>query len=594
MPRTTNHGVNPHTHLLDDVEGIEELGGVETFTFSPGRSFGGGAPSKGNYYNDWSELYDAYSTSVAATPQKNRAIAFDPFGLPAGTPVVIPAIAGVAVQSFESQTVFTSAGNPSNRILVEVDPDVVMTILADSSDPGLNSVVSIRGLELARRAGAASPWATFPSGFKLKLEDASVSDKSAQGLFDVLDGDVDLELVDADMAQESAGIVRMRGVGRTLRLRTRGPSRVDRNTVQSDNDLGDLDSELSPETRPGPQDGLLLPASRALSAPSANSNNRPAFALTVLARGQLNLVGATNVPQVLQAFPFRMSGGVPVVGNTFSLTNGLLVTETYTFVVARAAPFEVTIGGSALATMANLAFAINTDSALWKSEVISIPGGGGKALAIIRVAQTKEGLSSGLADRAFGTIAAAASPSVGFYAEAGTGFVPLSYSRPSFQVLPAADGGEPFVGWSSVTLLPDKAFVTVIDDDLSGIYQVLNPFGVGSGSWKYIADAIDQTFTIPPGGGAFLGMRQTRFVLATLGAADVTAFGLPETFQPGEILSLFRTDATAGVLTIVPVSPDTDVNGVAGPFVVAPLAGGHGLMLQRDGTGGWWIVGQFP
>lgn len=581
---------NQHEHIQDQIVGVETLSGVQSFVFAPGTT------TDGNSYGTWTELYAAYQMAVVAKPNINRQIVFDPRGLVGGAPFVIPTITGVAVQSFENTTKFTSAENPTNLFDVETDVGVRMSFSPSAFSP--EAIMDVRGLNLVQKIGDVGSLLTVPAGtnFRLRAERARLATRSAPAMIDILDGDFDLELVDADVARETAAsgpVARMRApVGtRAFRPRTQGPSRVERDTVRSDNTLLDLESSISPETRPASQSGLRPPPSKAFFAPSASDNNRPAPSLTVLVRRQLTLAGAPLTPKILQAFLFRMTGGVPLAANTFSITNGT-VTETYTFVVAAGAPFEVTIGASAAATMQNLVGVINVDSVLWQADIVRFPGSGSLAIAIVRLVQAVEGLSFDLADRAFGTIAAAATPKVGTYPQSD-GFVPLSYSTPSISDLPGADALVGFAGWSSVTLLSDKAFVTVMDDDTSGVYQVINPFGGGPGDWKYVSDAIDPTLVIPPGSAAYAGMRQTRVVRATLGAADVVTFDLPRTFQEGEILSVFRTDATAGVFSLVPVGGDT-VNSVGAPFVVAPLAGGHGLMLVRDSSGAWLVVGQFP
>lgn len=589
MPRTTNRGVSNHVHLLEDIPALDTLNGVQSFTYAPGTT------TDGQSFGTWAELYAAYTQARAERPYVFREIVFDPRGLPAGTPLPIPAISGVPVQSFEAQTVFTSKGNPSNRIPVEFAADVSFDFIPDLSDPGAPAQFSISGLDAYMAGGAANPLGVIPATRKLKIaaKNASLSTKSAVELFNILDGDFELDMVDAEMPKDTGPVIKMSGTGRSLVLSVGGLSSFGKQVIQSDFDLASIDSSLSTDTRPAPQD-IRVPTGAALFAPAANANVRPAYSLTVLTRGQLALAAPNNTPQILQGFPFQLSGGVPVAGNTFKLGSGVAAdTETYTFVAAAVNPFEVTIGLTALATMLNLISTITADSVLWQADLIKIPGGGIEAIAIYRKTQTKEGLSYRLQDKAWGTIAAAANPVVGVYPNPTTGEVLLSYSRPTIQALPNAEPDGAMAGWSTVSGLTDKAFVTVIDEFRSGTYQASNPAAAGSGSWRYVMDAADPTLVIT-GAGTYFVQRQTRFVLVTLGALDVANLVLSPFFDTAETVRIFRTDNTAGTLNLVTVSPDTSVNNVASPVPFAGGAAGHGAVLQRDGIGGWWTPGVFP
>lgn len=591
MPRSTNRGINTHDHLLSDIPALATLNGVETFTFAPGTTTDGAS------FGTWEELYAAYTVARAERPYSFKEIVFDPRGLAAGTDIEIPALPGSPIQTFESQTTFTSKKNPTNRIGVKVAPTVVFDLLPDLSDLNAPAIFSVIGLDMYMEAGSAAPMIRIPDtrGLKLILVDSSLKQKTALiPLLELIGGDLVAELTDSDLPADAGPVIRIGGVGKSLSLSTKGLCALGKAVIESSVDLASVASSLSTDTRPSAQPGIRLPDAVALFAPAANANVRPASQLTVLTQNQLKLKGANDTPYVVQAYAFQMSGGVPVNGNTLVLGDGVLADqETFTFVAAAGAPFEVTIGGSALVTMTNLAAAITADSALWVADVITIPGGGGAALAIYRRSQTKEGLSYGLQDRAWGTIAGAANAIVASYPDPSTGHVPLSYSTPNIQALPAVDPGEPFAGWSTVSGLKDKTLVTVIDDLRSGTFQAFNPAAGGAGSWKYVADAID-TPTLISAAGTYAVQRQARLVRCTLGALDVVNLALSPFFEPGVPLAIRRTDNTAGTLNLVPVAPDTTINGVAAPFAFAGGAGGTGCILMRDGDTGWVIVGQAP
>ncbi len=592
MPRMTNRGVNSHEHLLQDIPGLATLNGVETFTFAPSTD------TDGQNYGTWAELYAAYTYARGQRPYTFKEIVFDPRGLAAGADIEIPALPGIPTQTYESQTAMSSKKNPTNRISVKIASGVAFEILPDLSDVDAPAIFSVIGLDMFMEAGSAAPLVTVPDTRKLKLilYDASLRQKEAtHALFELLGGDLDLDMFDSEVPADTGPVIKIGGIGKTLTLSTKGLCEIGKAVLESDLDLADVISTLSTDTRPAPQPGIKLPAAVAMFAPAANANVRPAYSLTVLAHGQLKLAAPDSTPYVVQGFPFKMSGGVPIADNTFVLESGDAADqEVYTFKAAAGAPFEVTIGGSALLTMNNLITVINTDSVLWEAQLITVPGGGGSAIAIYRQSQTKEGLSHGFQDRAWGVIAVAATPVVGYYPHATTGEVLLSYSTPTFQALPAADPGRAFCGWSTVSGLKDKSVVTVIDDLRSGTYQAFNPAAGGAGDWKFVGDAADDPTIILAGSATYVVQRQARLVRCTLAGADTINLALSPTCEPGVPLMIRRVDNTAGTLNLVPVAPDTTINGVAAPFALAGGAGGTGVVMTRDGDTGWVICGQAP
>ncbi len=596
MPSLSN-GVSPHQHLLQDITGIDTVAGVQSFTFAPQTT------TNGQSYGTWAELYAAYTAARTAVPYAFREIVFDPRGLAAGEDVEISPIAGVPIQTFESQTVFTSKGNPtgpSGRISVKVSSAVVFQVLSDLSDPGLGCILSIQGLDFFQEAGAAAPLLSVPAPLKLKLVmlNASMRQHSAGvSMLQTEDGDLEADLTDSEIPGETDAttgpVGSVGGAGNTLVLTTNGPCTLGGRIFASDLTLAEVQSYLSADTVAAPQPGIKLPAGvMALFAPAANANVRPAYSLTVLAKGQLKLAPPDNTPYVVQGFPFKISGN-PAPGNTLNLGDGVVAdTEAYTFVAVPAAPFEVEIGADAIVTMSNLVDSINSDSVLWGSQLIKIPGGGAVAVAIYRQSQSQEGLTSGLMDNAWGTFDPGVDPIVGVYPEPTTGFFLLSYSTPTFQALPTTEPTSSFAGWSTVSGLKDKSLVTVIDDFRSGAYQVFNPAAGGSGSWKFLADAADDP-TIIAAAGTYLVGRQARLVVCTLGALDVVELDLSPFCEPGVPLMVHRTDNSVGTLTLVPVLPDTTINGA--PSLSLPGGvNGTGLILTRNGAGGWVVTGLYP
>jgi hypothetical protein len=110
------------------------------------------------------------------------------------------------------------------------------------------------------------------------------------------------------------------------------------------------------------------------------------------------------------------------IADTFVLKDGTgagTVTETFTFVAARAVAFEVTIGLNAAATQTNLIAAIVSDSTIWYATANSILGATYFAATPASVAIIRRKTYSATAvDRCYGTLAAPAGMKVVSFSEA--------------------------------------------------------------------------------------------------------------------------------------------------------------------------------
>jgi hypothetical protein len=330
------------------------------------------------------------------------------------------------------------------------------------------------------------------------------------------------------------------------------------------------------------QSGLTLTDFNEIFGPAVSATVRPAPEMAVICQDQLALYGATNIPQIKQAFLFGFTTANPAINDTLSITDGT-TTEEYTFVAAAGAAFEVTIGASKDLTLANLAVAINADSVLWEGAFVANPQTGAQACAIIRLLQEKEHYP----DRAFGTIDAAADAFVGSFDDVdGSGTLRLSYSQADFIALEAADPEVNYAGFATVEPVLDGQTVIVIDSRTDGYYQALNPLGPASdGSWKLVAAPSDAPGAALTGAGTTLLTRQTRLVVVTLAGVEVRTLQLPTaTAIPGALLSIVRTDAVGGAtLTLDPVTGNID--GAA----TIPVAVSTGTIITCDGTN-WWTV----
>lgn len=545
---------------------------AETFTFRPNATTGGGV------YGTWAELYTDYAIATAARPNTQKQIVFDNALLPAGDPVVIEAVAGVAQQTFESRTTFTSADNPGNRIAVEVDNDVEWNIDEDPAE-SISKFTSF-GLDIRRRNGVnANAWlsaATDPDSFEIELNDSSLSNASAAaavyqtGTGGAVATRPIISLRDSELVAETGAIVDIRSpVLPGMNLSARGQSEIQRNTIESALEVPEVISTLDAETQLDGQDYLDIIPGAELNGPAASANVRPSRAMTVITADQLATAGVSSRPIIKQAFLLGLTA-LPNDGDSVSITDGT-VTEAYVYRNAPAAG-EVQIGATANETLVNLAAVITSDSALWSGSFVRNDQTGRAAVAVIRVSQAKERY----ADRAFGTDTAAVAK-LGSLTEAG--YIPLNYSDIEIIDLPAADAGYGVAGFSSIIALPDGTPVNVLDGRTSGLYQAINAVGGGgSGEWQLIAVPNDPVIFKTTAGATTIN-RGTRLVVATLAGGIAANMGLVDEYPVGQLLSVRRTDAD-GASSLVLTPESGTINGGANlPVVVT-----SGVTVIFDGT----------
>lgn len=554
--------------------------GNNAFVFQPGGT------ASGQVYTTWQSLvddYNAYQAAVADPAFVGVAAAqilFDD----TYAAITIPTLTGAVDFDVAPGTTFGSARSAvapiadDDRVVVTISNGVVWNLVADGNgDAIFNSV----GLGWTRPAGAAA-WldvaaAPVPALAKFLLTQSTITNGAAVPLYTSSVADLPLHLEGEGMQIKATGAGRVFSLGLTdLTIRAISRSLIEANTIESTGLLTSVDSQVDVDSQLGLQQGLTLPNGDEINGPSASANVRPSPSITVFSADQLNLVGANNEPQILQALLFALAA-IPTANDVLRITDGT-TTEDFTFVAAAGVPFEVTIGADVLETLTNLATAITADSVPWKGSVISNPQTGNTGLAIIRKVQTVETYP----DRIWTPVAfVTGAPTVGSFRNVSKA-TRLSYAQPSFSALPVgADPGFGVAGFATVASLLDGQLVTVIDGRSNGIYQAQRPLGAGNGSWNLIATPTDPVLSIV-GAGTTAATRQTRFVRVNIGAV-ASILSLPDTFPVGVPLLASRIDGGAGTVDVTPVSGTID--GVASVLLPASSGAVYGF----DGTN-WHTV----
>lgn len=184
-----------------------------------------------------------------------------------------------------------------------------------------------------------------------------------------------------------------------------------------------------------------------------------------------------------QAIPFYLDEQA-VANDTLIITDGT-TTETFTFKAALAVAFDVLIGGSVDATMANLVTAINTDSTLWAGTVVtgldSINDGSGSSTAgtVVIITRADQSATS-FADRIHGVFATPADAQYVNYAGE------IDYDISTSSQLPGADPAvKTFgIGYATADLLSGQ---THLNRDTDQIYT----WDGDAGQWNVTGSALD-------------------------------------------------------------------------------------------------------
>lgn len=566
------------------VQGTPLVVDSAQFVFQPS-----GVSKGNNVFTSWQSLVDEYNlwkTRIASpgySGSRKATIVFDD----TYAPISVPTLSGLLDCDIAAETFFTSIkasagtdhGTPS--MLVNIEDGVVWNIDIDPDDVAR---FQSQGIAWQRAAPGAATWIRTPNPamtkFEISIQNGGLTSASSGPAYSSPPGK-NLSVLLSQAVLESTGSAPpiRAAAGASVSLSAQQQSVIKKGVLSSPGAIAALSSVLDPSSQAGPQPGLTLPSNVELNGPAASSNVRPGPGMSVLSAGQLSTYGPTNIPQILQALAVGF-GNNPVDGNTLSITDGT-TTETFTFLLAPVNPFEVQIGGSVVATLSNLVSQINSDSVLWKSEFFDNPQANSNAAVIIRKTQSVESYP----DRVYGTFGGGVNPFVTDYVQPD-GAILLSYSSSTVVAIPAADPGEGYSGFSTVSPLLDGSFVTVINARNDGVYQVQNPLASGSGRWIYISSPSEGPLLVGAA-GVFLANRQTRLVVATLAGGIAATVVLQSGIFPVGFptLCIRRTDADgASTLTLLPSSGTID--GLAS----VPQAVTSGRIVSFDGTN-WHTVG---
>lgn len=548
--------------------GIGSSSQGSTFTLRPGDP-----NPQGSVYSNWPALVAAYQEDVLDSPTRAKTISFDDS---LGS-INIPNIPGLV---FTALTTFTSAV-PARRPEVRLDNAAKWVLAPDATG---RAKFNSQNVAWVRSDGpAATPFLEEGLGstwVEMNLFQTRLANESTTSELFIPTAlvDMSLTLVESEVAAASSTPV-IRAESSSADIKLRAKSLIGPGMITSTGAIATLNSEVDADSEIGSQPTLDYPPTTELNGPAASLNIRPGPNYVVMCRDQLALVGAQNVPQILQGFLFSVTSNVSD-GDAFVITDGT-TSETFTFRTVPAAPFDVLIGATRLGTLNNLAGVLTSDSTLWKGALIQNPITDQLAVAIIRQVQGKEFYP----DRAFAVAPfVSGSPLLGSF-RTSEGTIKLTYAQPDFIPLPAVDPGYSLAGFSTVSPLADGTLVSVIDGLTDGIYQALNPIGgAGFGTWQYLCSPVDPALTVS-GTGTTAVSRQTRVVIATLANRDAHVLALPPTFPVGAQLMVRRADATVGTLSLNPVTGTID--GVAS----VSLAGMTGAIYGFDGTD-WYTFGQ--
>lgn len=564
------------------IQGTPMVMDSAQFVFQPA-----GVAKGNNVFTSWQSLMDEYSQwkiRVAApgySGTKKATILFDN----TYAPVSIPTLSGLIDADMAAETFFTSVKASSGtdhgtaNILVNIEDGVVWNVAADAD---LVSRFQSKAISWQRAAPGAATWLRSPdpamTRFEMSIQGGGLASLSSSPVYSAPAGkDTTVRIVRATLESSVTPAIRA-AAGRFLNLTVEQQSVIKGRVLSSPGVISGLLSQIDPSSQVGPQD-LQLPNNVELNGPAASIAVRPSPGMSVLTAGQLSTYGPTSIPQILQAMAVGF-GNNPANGNTLSITDGVTI-ETFTFLLAAVNPFEVQIGGSVVATLSNLVAQINADSVLWKSEFFDNPQANSNAAVIIRRTQAVETYP----DRVYGTFGVGVNPFVTDYVQPD-GAILLTYSSFTGAAIPAADPGEGYSGFSTVSPLLDGAFITVINARNDGVYQVQNPLILGSGRWIYISSPSEGPLLVGAA-GVFLANRQTRLVVATLAGGVAATVVLQSGVYPVGFptLCIRRTDADGlSTLTLTPSSGTID--GLAS----VPQAVASGRILSFDGTN-WHTVG---
>lgn len=542
--------------------GIGSASSGNNYTFRPGEP-----NPQGNVFNNWPNLVAAYQQETLANPTRAQTISFDN----SLASISIPHIPGLV---FTALTSFVSAV-PAIRVPVTIQNATRWFLAPDSTG---RAKFNTSNLAFTRDPGPSTDsfLEELPGTTRVELDlfRTLLNNGSTLSEMYIPAGVIDLAInaVESELTASvgSPGVILANSTSADIKVRAK--SILGYQTISSTAPIGTLTSEVDPDSVIGSQPTLNYPTTTELNGPAASLNVRPGPNYVLLCRDQLNLAGAQNIPQILQAFLFSVTSNVSD-NDAFVITDGT-TSETFTFKLAPAAPFEVLIGATRLGTLNNLAASITSDSTLWKGALVQNPITDQVGVAIIRVIQGREFYN----DRAYAAGPfASGSPFVGSFRSAD-GTVKLTYAQPDLIALPATDPGYSMAGFSTVSPLADGTLVSVIDGLSDGIYQALNPIGgAGFGTWQYMCSPSDPTVVVN-GAGTTPINRQARLIVVTLGAVDNQVLALTPFFPVGIPLLVRRTDVTAGTLTLNPVTGTID-----GAASVA-LSGATGGIYAFDGT----------
>lgn len=145
---------------------------------------------------------------------------------------------------------------------------------------------------------------------------------------------------------------------------------------------------------------------------------------------------------ISQAIPFWLATNA-ADGDTLTVTDGA-TSETFTFLITPAAAFDVQIGVDLDATLANLATAINTDSAWWSGVAETVLTEFNTTVTVIYRTDNSFPMTA-YDDRIFGTFATAASARyINFNGE-------VDYTKSTDDQLPAVDPAQKEFGFGRAT-----------------------------------------------------------------------------------------------------------------------------------------------
>lgn len=267
----------------------------------------------------------------------------------------------------------------------------------------------------------------------------------------------------------------------------------------------------------------------------------------------------SNTQGIKAALPFYMIAN-PIVGDTLVLKNGG-TTETFTFAAASGAHAPL-IGGSAAATMQNLATRINTDSTTWTatwepSALASINAGG---VVILIESATAAGAS---ASRIYGTWATQTNAKL----MAQNGSVEYSTGL-AVTSLPSTDPG-------TVSFGMRRQLSAMINGEihlaLSG--DLLSSWDNDSGAWLTLSAGGISTATSGPGGGT-LGKAtfdSSKGLVAVAGVVSIQTDSSSLGFNSGN-LAVQLADSSLAIASGLKVNA-----GGIGPTQLNTSAAGNGL-----------------